>query len=166
MSRSRNPYKNVVTRDVIRLSEKIVTIIEDGVPVRIAGEFITFIPSSTTNTIDIPIGGQSGNVSQKTIGFTNSWTATFYVGTDGSYWERMDQDRKNGIKRPLIFVTSTKDELSRGVGERIKEYSGCLMTNLTGNDDMGTDGLAIATITGTYEDDKLIQGFTNIQGAV
>jgi len=162
----RNPYRTIVTRNVLRASEKVVTIIEDGQAPRIIGEFINFTPNRTTNTVDVPIGGQSGDVHQKRIGSTRTWTATFYVGAENSYWEQMLEDEENGIERPFIFITSTMDEQSKRVGERIREYSECRITDMQDNDSMSPDGLMVATISGTYEQEKTVQKFNAIQGAI
>jgi hypothetical protein len=164
--KTRNPFHRQVTRNVVRASEKVVTILEEGKPTRVIGEFINFAANRSTNTIDVPLGGQSGNVHQKRVGATKTWTATFYVGSDASFWEKMMEDEDNGIERPFIWITSTKDNAAKAVGERIREYSECRLTDLNDNDSMTPDGLAIASITGTYEDTKLIQGFNAIQGQI
>jgi len=160
----RNPYKNIVTRSVLRASEKVVTIIEEGQAPRIIGEFITFEANSATSNIDVPIGGQSGDVTQKIGPASNTWTATYYIGSDGSWWEKLWQDVRNGIDRPFIMITSTKDDGSHLVGERIKRYSETRLTNATGLDTMAADNTpSVGTLSGTFEEDEIIQGFTPIQ---
>jgi len=138
---------------------------ENGVAPRVIGEFITFSAEKSPNMVDVPIAGQSGKPGQKNTGSTRTGTATYYEGTDGSFWERMDEDRDNGIERPFTIVTSDRDDIAPAVGEAIREYSHCLLTN---NQPAGVDpsGLKIATITFTYENKKLVQGYTPVQGVI
>ena len=163
--RQRNPFARTVTRNVMRGTETVVTIVEDGSSPRVIGEFITFQANRTPNVEDIPIGGESGTRFQKRTSSTRTWSATFYTGTDGSFWEQMDIDEDNGIQRPFTFVTSDKDEAANPVGENVREYHQCRLNSFE-DSGMTSDGKKITTIGGTFEQKELVQGFNAIQGVI
>jgi len=165
MPKQRNPFARTVTRNTMRGTETVVTILEDGVSPRVIGEFITFSANKSQNVEDIPIGGESGFRFRKRTSATREWEATFYTGTDGNFWEQMDIDEDAGTHRPFVFITSDRDDTARDVGERVREYSYCRLNTYT-DSGMSSDGRKITTIGGTYESYKLIKGFDAIQGVV
>jgi len=163
--RQRNPFARTVTRNAMRGTETVVNIIENGTHPRLAGEFITSQANRTPDTEPIPVGGESGYRFEKRTSSTRNWTATFYTGTDGSFWEYMDEDEDRGIERPFTFVTSDKDETASAVGETVRHYTYCRLNSFE-DSGMTTDGRKITTIGGTFETKTLVRGYTPIQGVL
>lgn len=164
-NRQRNRFAQVVTRNTLRSTETVVTIIENGATPRDIGEFITFVPNRTPNVDPVPIGGESGYRHQKRTSSTRNWTATFYTGTDGSFWEMMDDDEDQGVHRPFTFMTSDKDDTAPAVGEAVRAYYECRLNSYE-DSGMTTDGRKITTIGGTFERKELVRGFDTIQGVL
>ena len=159
----RNPFARTVTRNPMRSTETIVNIIELGRRLGVIGEFITFVITKSETTAPVPIGGESGQRSQKLVSVSITWEATLYEGSDGNFWEIMHLDELNGKRRSFTYVTSTKDETTPEIGECIRHYNECRITrhNSTG---MTTDGWKTITIGGTAEEEKLMKRYNNIQG--
>jgi len=161
-----NPFHRRVGDASIRESESLIEFSVDGGTPEIAGELNAFESAEQTQEFSTAVLGGGGYTDSSVTHYLITFSGN--VGTDGSRWEIMHEEKQKGIIHNVAFTATTEDVRSvRLNGGRVTMYSDCHMLTYTEAGANAT-GTGAKTFTATFycpvDGKETLKHFLPVQG--
>jgi len=162
-----NPFHRRVGDAASRQSEYLVELSEEGVGYRIAGEVTNIQVVPQYANLAFPISGGGEYSDQTRTRYTI--TIDYVFGTDGGFWEQLEEDKEAGNMRYLSVTTTTEDVRSMRLnGGRASRYNDCHIETHTqyenANSSENSPRMGQVTLYAPVDSKAILRQFRPVQG--